>query len=129
MIKLDEDYYYNFNKYGKAFRVYSNLNQIHVDSDFQDASRERQEFVSVIFLTLKSCFFLLATISLFRISYASKIRIIRLKEINQSYLYELNKYKDLAVSFDSLFSLKGEQRFMKDQDQMISRDIMRVIWR
>ena len=31
--------------------------------------------------------------------------------------------------FDDLFSSEGEQRFMKDQDQIISRDIIRVIWR
>ena len=35
----------------------------------------------------------------------------------------------LVNRFDDLISSEGEQRFMKDQDQMISRDIIRVIWR
>ena len=46
-----------------------------------------------------------------------------------SYLYEKLRFDDLSSRFDDLISLEGEQRFMKDQDQMISRDRIRVIWR
>jgi len=35
----------------------------------------------------------------------------------------------LTSRFDDLFTSEGEQRFMKDQDQIISQDIIRVIWR
>ena len=92
-------------------------------------SEKQQKFFSSIFLLLKICFFLLGTISLLKIGYISKIRITRLREIKKSYLYEKNKYRELTNRFDDLFSLNGEQRFMKDQDQIIPRDRMRVIWR
>ena len=53
----------------------------------------------------------------------------RLKEIKDSYLYEKDRFQKLTNRFDNLLSPQGQQRFMKDQDQMISRDVMRVIWR
>ena len=49
--------------------------------------------------------------------------------MKSSYLFEVARYKELSDRFDNLFSLDGEQRFMKDQDQMISEGILRVIWR
>ena len=53
----------------------------------------------------------------------------RLKEIKDSYLYEKDRFQKLTNRFDNLLSHHGQQRFMKDQDQMISRDVLRVIWR
>ena len=53
----------------------------------------------------------------------------RLKEIQDSFSFEKYRYNNLSTRLDDLFSAEGEQRFMKDQDQMISRDIIRVIWR
>ena len=50
-------------------------------------------------------------------------------EIKDSYVYEKDRFKKLTKRFDNLLSHQGQQRFMKDQDQMISRDVMRVIWR
>ena len=82
-----------------------------------------------MFLIIKICFSLLALISLVKLGYNSKFRLIRLREIQDSFLYEKYRYNNLSSRFDDLFSAEGEQRFMKDQDQMISRDIIRVIWR
>ena len=90
---------------------------------------EQEDFVSAVSLGLKVCFSLLAIISLIKIGYSSKVRITRLREIKDSYLYEKSRFDRLSRRFDNLISLEGEQRFMKDQDQMISRDIIRVIWR
>ena len=92
-------------------------------------SEKHKKFVSSILLVLKICLFLLGAVSLLKIGYVSQIRIIRLKEIKKSYLYEKDKYEELTKRFDDLFSLNGQQRFMKDQHQIISRDRMRVIWR
>ena len=64
-----------------------------------------------------------------KLGYSSKVRLTRLREIEDSFLYEKSRFKDLSSRFDELFSFEGEQRFMKDQDQMISKDIIRVIWR
>ena len=91
--------------------------------------KEEEDFVSSFSLGLKVCFSLLAIVSLIKIGYTSKIRLTRLQEIKDSYLYEKSRFEDLSSRFDYLFSFEGEQRFMKDQDQMISRDIIRVIWR
>ncbi len=91
--------------------------------------KEQEDFVSSIFLGLKVCFSLLAIVSLVKIGYSSKVRLTRLSEIKDSYLYEKSRFNSLSHRFDDLISFEGEQRFMKDQDQMISRDIIRVIWR
>ena len=91
--------------------------------------KEQEEFVSSVFLGLKFCFTLLAIVSLIKIGYSSKVRLTRLREIRYSYLYEKSRFYGLSLRFDDLISFEGEQRFMKDQDQMISRDIIRVIWR
>jgi len=91
--------------------------------------REQEDFVSSVFLGLKVCFTLLAMVSLIKIGHSSKVRLTRLKEIKDSYLYDKSRFDGLSRRFDDLISFEGEQRFMKDQDQMISRDIIRVIWR
>ena len=90
---------------------------------------EKENFVSSVFLGLKVCFALLAVVSLIKIGYSSKVRSIRLREIKDAYLFEKSRFDSLSRKFDDLISFQGEQRFMKDQDQMIYRDIIRVIWR
>ncbi len=107
--------------------IYSFDNESPVNSDLKE--QKEQNILSYIYLLLKACLFLLTFISLLKIGYLSKIRITRLKEIKNSYFYEKVKFKKLSHRLDDLLSLKGEQRFMKDQDQIISKDILRVIWR
>ena len=92
-------------------------------------SQREENILSISYLLLKICLFLLAIISFIKIGHISNLRFSRLKEIKDSYIYEKEKFKKLTNRFDELLSFQGEQRFMKDQDQMISRDIMRVIWR
>ena len=96
---------------------------------FKKKQQNQENFVSLVLLIIKICFSLLALISLFKLGYSSKVRTTRLKEIQDSFLYEKYRYSILSSRFDDLFSSEGEQRFMKDQDQIISRDIIRVIWR
>ena len=91
--------------------------------------KDQEYFVSVVYLILRMCFSLLAIISLMKLGYSAKIRLTRLKEIKDSYLYEKSRFNVLSTRFDDLLSSEGQQRFMKDQDQIISRDIIRVIWR
>ena len=91
--------------------------------------QKHDNFVSLIFLIIKICFSLLAIISLIKLGYSSKVRLTRLREIQDSFSHEKYRYTELSSRFDDLLSAEGEQRFMKDQDQMISRDIIRVIWR
>ena len=98
-------------------------------SAFKKKQQEQENFVSSVFLIIKICFSFLALISLFKLGYSSKLRLTRLREIQDSFSYEKYRHNDLSNRFDDLFSAEGEQRFMKDQDQIISRDIIRVIWR
>ena len=99
------------------------------ESTFKKEQQRHDDFLSLFFIIIKICFSLLAIISLIKIGYSSKVRLVRLREIQDSFTLEKYRYNNLSNRFDDLFSAEGEQRFMKDQDQMISRDIIRVIWR
>ena len=113
----------------KTFYKNSFFYKKYTDSAFKINQEKQENFVYNFYLVIKICFFLLALISLVKLGYNSKVRLVRLKEIQDSFLYEKHRHNDLSSRFDDLFSAEGEQRFMKDQDQMISRDIIRVIWR
>tara|TARA_Y100001970_G_C14197231_1_gene838830 strand:- start:805 stop:1152 length:348 start_codon:yes stop_codon:yes gene_type:complete len=110
---------------------YKNINPSYryLKSPTQIKYKEQEYFVSQVYLFLKVCFSLLAIVSLIKLGYSSKLRLTRLREIQDSFLYEKSRFKILSSRFDDLFSFEGEQRFMKEQDQMISRDFIRVIWR
>ena len=107
----------------------SNFYKNYLGSAFKKKKQEQESFVSLVFLIIKICISLLALISLFKLGYSSKVRLTRLREIQDSFSYEKYRFNVLTNRFDDLFSSEGEQRFMKDQDQIISRDIIRVIWR
>ena len=98
-------------------------------STFKKNQQKQEKFIPFVFLIIKICFSLLALISLFKLGYSSKLRLTRLREIQDSFSYEKYRFNILSSRFDDLFSAQGQQRFMKDQDQIISRDIIRVIWR
>ena len=104
-------------------------NKKYLSFSFKKNQQKQENFVSFFFLIIKICFSLLALISLVKLGYSSKVRLTRLREIQDSFSYEKYRYNNLSSRFDELFSAEGEQRFMKDQDQIISRDIIRVIWR
>ena len=113
----------------KTFYKNSILHKKYFRSVFINRQQKQDNFVSLIFLIIKISFSLLAIISLIKLGYSSKVRLIRLREIEESFSYEKYRFNFLTDKFDDLFSSEGEQRFMKDQDQIISRDIIRVIWR
>jgi len=113
----------------KSFYKNSIFHKKYLGSAFKRKQQKQENFVSLVFLILKICFSLLAIISLIKLGYSSKVRLSRLREIQDSFLYEKYRFNILTSRFDDLFSSEGEQRFMKDQDQIISRDIIRVIWR
>ena len=107
----------------------SNFYKKNLNVAFKKKQQKQENFLSLVFLSIKICFSFITLISLFKLGYSSKLRLIRLREIQDSFSYEKYRYDDLSIRFDDLLSTEGEQRFMKDQDQMISRDIIRVIWR
>ena len=107
----------------------NNLYKQFLGSALNEKQHKHEDFLSLVFLVIKISFSLLALISLIKLGYSAKVRLIRLREIQDSFAYEKYRFNVLANRFDDLFSAEGEQRFMKDQDQIISRDIIRVIWR
>ena len=113
----------------KSFYKNSNFYKKYLDSAFKIKKNKHENFVSFVFLIIKICFSLLAIIRLTKLGHSSKVRLNRLREIQDSFLYEKYRFNVLTNKFDDLFSSEGEQRFMKDQDQIISRDVIRVIWR
>ena len=113
----------------KSFSKNSIFYKKFLKSVFIKRQQKEDNFVSLIFLIIKISFSLLAIVSLIKLGYSSKVRLIRLREIQDSFLFEKYRFNVLTNRFDDLFSSEGEQRFMKDQDQIISRDIIRVIWR
>ena len=113
----------------KSLYKNSNFYKKYLCFSFLEKQKKQENFVSLVFLIIKICFSLLALISLFKLGYSAKVRLIRLREIQDSFSYEKYRFNVLANRFDDLFSAEGEQRFMKDQDQIISKDIIRVIWR
>ena len=113
----------------KSFYKNSIFYKKFLGSVFIIRQQKDDNFVSLIFLIIKISFSLIAIISLIKLGFSSKVRLTRLREIEDSFLYEKYRFNVLTDKFDDLFSSEGEQRFMKDQDQIISRDIIRVIWR
>jgi len=113
----------------KSSYKHSNFYKKNLNYIFKKKQQKQEIFVSLVFLFIKICFFFLALISLFKLGYSSKLRLTRLREIQDSFSYEKYRFNILSSRFDDLFSAEGQQRFMKDQDQIISRDIIRVIWR
>ena len=113
----------------KSFYKNSFFYKKYLGTAFNIKQKKQENFVSIFFLIIKISFSLLAIISLIKLGYSSKVRLTRLREIQDSFSYEKYRFNVLTNKFDDLFSSQGEQRFMKDQDQIISRDIIRVIWR
>jgi len=113
----------------KSFYKNSIFVKKYFGSVFLKRQQKQDNFVSLIFLIIKISFSLLAIISLIKLGYSSKVRLTRFREIEESFLYEKYRFNLLKDNFDDLFSSEGEQRFIKDQDQMIYRNIIRVIWR
>ena len=113
----------------KSFYKNSIFYKKYLGTVFIKKQQKEDNFVSLIFLIIKISFSLLAIVSLIKLGYNSKVRLTRLREIKDSFSYEKYRFSVLTNRFDDLFSSEGEQRFMKDQDQIISRDIIRVIWR
>ena len=118
----------NLNKYVEESKV---INYLGEDQYIKKniVSKKEKNLLNSIYLLLKICLFLLAFTSLIKIGNITKLRISRLREIKNSYVYEKDRFKKLTNRFDNLLSQQGQQSFMKDQEQMISRDVMRVIWR
>ena len=92
-------------------------------------SQERRELVcSVIGLTVKCSMALLAGVSLVRLAGAYQERMDRHGELAAVLDLEQAKLARARDRFDRLFGIDGEQRLIREQNQWIAPNRLRVVW-
>ncbi len=92
-------------------------------------SQERRELVcSLIGLTVKCSLALLAGVSLMRLAGAYQERMERQGELSAVLDLEQAKLARSRERFDRLFGIDGEQRLIREQNQWIAPNRLRVVW-
>ena len=98
-------------------------------SEFQKTEVRRELFYSYVSLILKSGLLVVFATSLVNLGLASHQRVNRNLELSYLLEKESNKLHRLRRRFDEMFVNGGEQSFLKEQDQWIAPNSVRVIWR
>ena len=95
----------------------------------QALSSERQELLcSVIGLALKVGLVVVAGVSLLRLASAYQERMERQGELSAVLGLERAKLSKARERFDHLFMVEGEQRLIREQNQWIAPNRLRVVW-
>ena len=90
---------------------------------------ERQELLcSVIGLAVKVGLVLVAGVSLTRLATAYQERMERQGELAAVLDLEQTKLAKARQRFDQLFMVEGEQRLIREQNQWIAPNRLRVVW-
>lgn len=88
-----------------------------------------QELIcSGIGLTLKASLALVACVSLVRLGGAYQQRLDRYGEVSAVFDIQQAKLLKALNRFDTLFATGGEQKLIKEQDQWIAPNRLRVVW-
>jgi hypothetical protein len=82
----------------------------------------------MIALTVKLALGLLIGVSLVRLAGAYQERMERQGELTAVLDLELGKLNKARERFDQLFSTNGEQRLIREQNQWIAPNRLRVVW-
>ncbi|WP_233133039.1 MULTISPECIES: hypothetical protein [unclassified Synechococcus] len=82
----------------------------------------------MIGLAVKLGFGLLASVSLVHLAGAYQQRLDSHGEISAILDIEKNKLRKVQQRFDQLFSKDGEQRLIREQDQWIAPNRLRIVW-
>ena len=98
-------------------------------AQIQLQTEQREKFCSGLALGVKFGLVLLGAVSLVKLSFAYQERLDRHGELAAVVDVESDKLRYLQQRFDRLFTLGGERRLMKEQDQWIAPNRSRVIWR
>jgi len=98
-------------------------------SEFQKNEVRRELLYSNVGLILKFGLFIVFATSLLNLGLASHQRVNRNSELSYLLEKESKKLHKLRIRFDEIFSNGGEQSFFKEQDQWITPNSVRVIWR
>jgi hypothetical protein len=93
-------------------------------------SAERRDLVcSLIGLTVKLGLVAVAGISLVRLAGAYRERMDRQGELAAVLQLEEVKLARARERFDALFTVEGEQRLIREQNQWIAPNRLRVVWK
>ena len=98
-------------------------------SEFQKQEVRRELLYSQVGLILKTGLFIVFATSLLNLGLASHQRVNRNLELSYLLEKESKKLRQLRLSFDEMFTNGGEHSFLKEQDQWIAPNSVRVIWR
>ena len=98
-------------------------------SEFQKEEVRRELLYSNVGLILKFGLFIVFATSLVNLGLASHQRVNRNLELSYLLEKESKKLHILRRRFDKLFAIGGEESFLKEQDQWIAPNSVRVIWR
>ncbi|MFN4865803.1 MAG: hypothetical protein ACK5GZ_05725 [Cyanobium sp.] len=93
------------------------------------STERRNLHCSVIALTVKLGLVLLAGVSLMRLAGAYQERMDRQGELSAVLQLEQAKLAKARERFDSLFGVDGEQRLIREQNQWIAPNRLRVVWK
>ena len=108
--------------YGQAGDANGLLPLVHPSSD------QQEKICSAIGLSLKVGLSLVAAVSLVRLAGAYQERLDRNGEITAILAIEQAKLNKAEDRFDRLFATGGEQRLIREQDQWIAPDRLRIVW-
>ena len=98
-------------------------------SEVQKEEVRRELFYSRAGLIFKFGLFIVFATSLVNLGLASHQRVNRNLELSYLLEKESKKLQQLRIGFDEMFTNGGEQIFFKEQDQWITPNSVRVIWR
>ena len=98
-------------------------------SEFQKEEARRELLYSNVGLILKFGLFIVFASSLVNLGLASHQRVNRNLELSYLLEKESKTLHKLRLRFDEMFTNGGEQSFFKEQDQWITPNSVRVIWR
>ena len=98
-------------------------------SEFQKEEVRRELLYSYVGLILKFGLLIVFATSLVNLGLASHQRVNRNLELSYLLEKESRKLHKLRLRFDEIFTNGGEQSFFKEQDQWITPNSVRVIWR
>ena len=117
----------------KNSKIYSAVNK-KIDvftqvSEFQKQELKREIFYSYGALSFKFGLLIVFASSLVNLGLASHQLVSRNLELSYLLEKESKKLHRLRRRFDEMFANGGEQSFLKEQDQWIAPNSVRVIWR
>jgi hypothetical protein len=93
------------------------------------ASEQREFTCSMIGLGVKACLALVIGVSLCRVAVAYQERMEHQGELAAVLAIEKAKLSRARERFDQLFTKGGEQRLVREQQQWIAPNRLRVVWR